>query len=72
MKLGKNVLTETTYTDGYFKIRIQKFNNTVQGVTIKTPEDFDIALKSVNKLKDLVELLDGLLRDWDADGTAAK
>ena len=68
MKLGKNVVTETMYTDGYFNIRIKKFNNTVQGVTIETSEDYDIYLKSVNKLKDLAELLDGLLRDWDADG----
>lgn len=68
MKLGKNVLTETRYTDGYFKITIQKYNNTVQGVTIKTPDDFDIVLKSIDKLKDLAELLGGLLSDWDSEG----
>lgn len=67
MKFGKNVMTETRYTDGYYKVSIQKYNNTVQGVNIETPEDI-IMVKSVNKLKDLAELLDGLLRDWDADG----
>lgn len=72
MKLGKNVFTETRYTDGYFKINIQKHNNTVLGATITTPDDDMIAVKSVNKLKDLSELLQGLISDWEEVCTVVK
>lgn len=67
MKFGKNVVTDTVYTDGFYKVSIQKYNNTVKAVTIGTPDDV-IVVKSVNKLEDLAELLDGLLRDLDSDG----
>ena len=68
MKFGKNVVTDTRYTDGYFKVIIQKYNKTVQGVVINTPEDDVIEMKSINKLKDLADLLDGVLKDWESDG----
>lgn len=70
MKFGKNVVTDTKYTDGYYKVTIQRYNTTVQQVSIETPEDI-IVLKSLRKLQDLSELLYGLIKDWDANETTA-
>ena len=72
MKFGKNVFTDTKYTDGYFNIIIHRFNKTVQHVTITTPDEDVIELKSIRKLKDLSEMLLATISDYEADGTVAE